>query len=36
MIQPVVDYLVARTGVSRPSGRAYEYVLAGDGLFICV
>ena len=35
MIDPVVDYLVARHGMPAPSGGAYDYVLAGDGLFLC-
>jgi hypothetical protein len=29
-----VDYLVATAGTPRPSGLAYDYVLAGDGLFV--
>jgi PRTRC genetic system protein A len=29
-----VDYLVARGGAPPPSGLAYDYVLAGDGLFV--
>jgi PRTRC genetic system protein A len=32
--QPVVDYLVARTGLPAPRGQAYDYVLAGDGVFV--
>jgi hypothetical protein len=35
VIAPVVDYLVARHGMPAPSGGAYDYVLAGDGLFLC-
>jgi len=31
---PVVDYLVARAGMPARSGLAYDYVLAGDGLFV--
>jgi hypothetical protein len=30
----VVDYVVARDGPPRRSGLAYDYVLAGDGLFV--
>jgi hypothetical protein len=32
--QPVVDYLVAHAGLPAPRGQAYDYVLAGDGLFV--
>jgi hypothetical protein len=31
---PLVDYLVARAGSPKPAGLAYDYVLAGDGLFV--
>lgn len=31
---PLVDYLVARNGEPPPRGLAYDYVLAGDGLFL--
>src|SRR5689334_23228596 len=31
---PLVDYLVARDGLPRRSGLAYDYVLGGDGLFL--
>jgi PRTRC genetic system protein A len=31
---PIVDYLVARDGPPEPSGAAYDYVLAGDGLYL--
>ncbi len=34
MTAPVVDYLVARLRVPERSGLAYDYVLAGDGLFL--
>lgn len=34
MTAPLVDYLVARHGVPPPSGRAYDYVLAGDGVYL--
>ena len=34
MTGPVVDYLVARHGAPPFSGRAYDYLLAGDGLFV--
>ena len=34
MSQPLVDYLVARTGLPPRRGSAYDYVLAGDGLFV--
>ncbi len=30
----VVDHLIARSGVPPVSGNAYDYVVAGDGLFI--
>jgi PRTRC genetic system protein A len=30
----MVDYLVARDGPPVPSGSAYDYVLAGDGLYL--
>lgn len=30
----LVDYLIARDGVPAPSGRAYDYLLAGDGLYV--
>jgi PRTRC genetic system protein A len=29
-----VDYLIARDGVPPPSGRAYDYLLTGDGLYV--
>jgi hypothetical protein len=32
--QPVVDYLVAHTGLPAPRGQAYDHVLAGDGVFV--
>ena len=31
---PIVDYLVARQGLPPRSGLAYDYVLAGDGLYL--
>jgi PRTRC genetic system protein A len=31
---PLVDYLVARHGVPRRSGLAYDYLLAGDGVYV--
>ena len=31
---PVVDHLIARDGVPALSGHAYDYVVAGDGLFL--
>jgi PRTRC genetic system protein A len=31
---PIVDYLVARHGLPPRSGVAYDYVLAGDGLYL--
>jgi PRTRC genetic system protein A len=31
---PVVDHLIARDGVPLCSGNAYDYVVAGDGLFV--
>ena len=31
---PIVDYLVARHGLPPRSGLAYDYVLAGDGLYL--
>ncbi|HEU5423016.1 MAG TPA: Mov34/MPN/PAD-1 family protein [Nitrolancea sp.] len=31
---PLVDYLVARAGAPSPRGLAYDYVLAGDGLWL--
>lgn len=31
---PLVDYLIARTGLPPRSGDAYDYVLAGDGLYL--
>ena len=34
MTPPLVDYLVARAGLPRRSGIAYDYVLGGDGVFI--
>jgi hypothetical protein len=30
----LVDYLIARGSAPAPSGLAYDYVLAGDGLFV--
>lgn len=34
MIRPLVDYLLARTGLPPRSGLAYDYVLARDGLYV--
>jgi hypothetical protein len=34
MNRPVVDYLIARGGLPAARGRAFDYVLAGDGLFL--
>jgi PRTRC genetic system protein A len=34
LIVPVVDHLIARAGVPAVSGNAYDYVVAGDGLFV--
>jgi len=34
MTMPVVDYLVVQDGLPPRSGVAFDYVLAGDGLFI--
>jgi PRTRC genetic system protein A len=34
VIVPVVDHLIARDGVPPLSGNAYDYVVAGDGLFV--
>ena len=34
MSGPLVDYLVARRGVPRRSGLAYDYVLSGDGVYV--
>ena len=31
---PLVDYLIAREGLPDRQGRAYDYVLAGDGLYL--
>ncbi|MBI4496619.1 MAG: hypothetical protein HY689_01810 [Chloroflexi bacterium] len=31
---PLVDYLIARDGLPPRSGDAYDYVLAGDGLYL--
>lgn len=31
---PLVDYVIARDGAPPPRGLAYDYVLAGDGLFL--
>ena len=31
---PLVDYLIARDGLPSRRGLAYDYVLAGDGLFL--
>ena len=31
---PLVDYLIARGGTPNASGDAYDYVLAGDGIYI--
>src|SRR3712207_6568645 len=31
---PLVEYLVARAGPPPRRGRAYDYVLAGDGLYV--
>ncbi len=31
---PLVDYLVARTGPPKPTAAAYDYILAGDGVYI--
>ncbi len=31
---PVVDHLIARDGIPPLSGNAYDYVVAGDGLFV--
>ena len=33
-MSPIVDYLVARAGAPEPSGAAYDYILAGDGLYL--
>ncbi len=32
--RPLVDYLVARGGPPPPGGLAYDYILAGDGLWL--
>jgi PRTRC genetic system protein A len=32
--RPLVDYLVARTGVPPASGLAYDYVVGGDGVYL--
>ena len=32
--RPIVDYLVARDGLPPASGLAYDYVLAGNGLYL--
>ena len=32
--QPIVDYLVARSRLPPPSGLAYDYLLARDGLYL--
>lgn len=34
MTPPLVDYLIARRGLPPRSGLAYDYVVAGDGLFV--
>ncbi|MCL4371612.1 MAG: hypothetical protein M1380_12020 [Chloroflexi bacterium] len=31
---PLVDYLIAREGLPARRGQAYDYVLAGDGLYL--
>ena len=31
---PLVDYLIARDGLPARRGLAYDYVVAGDGLFV--
>ncbi len=31
---PLVDYLIAREGLPARQGQAYDYVLAGDGLYL--
>jgi PRTRC genetic system protein A len=31
---PLVDYLIARRGLPPRAGRAYDYLLAGDGLYV--
>ena len=31
---PLVDYLIAREGLPARHGQAYDYVLAGDGLYL--
>ncbi len=31
---PLVDYLIARDGLPSRQGQAYDYVLAGDGLYL--
>ncbi|MHB0870194.1 MAG: hypothetical protein ACYC66_13030 [Chloroflexota bacterium] len=31
---PLVDYLIARNGLPARQGQAYDYVLAGDGLYL--
>ena len=33
-LRPLVDYLVARSGVPPRSGLAYDYVVAGDGVYL--
>ncbi len=32
--RPIVDYLVARDGLPAPSGLAYDYILAGNGVYL--
>ena len=32
---PVVDYLIAAGCLPARSGLAYDYILAGDGVFVC-
>ena len=34
MMTVLVDYLIARDGLPASHGRAYDYVLGGDGLFV--
>lgn len=31
---PLIDYLIAHSGTPNASGQAYDYVLAGDGVYI--
>ena len=34
-LMPVVDYLIAAGCLPARSGLAYDYILAGDGVFVC-